>query len=712
MSDTEKILEGMDASLLEVIRSIDARTNSYSTNEQVAFASDFRKPMISFSNPGTGKTHSIVHGLIVAQTYHGIPGRQINAMSFTDAATAELSIRYKKACKKCDMTPTVQFNTFHKICWNIVREAYPDMTLTGTFIREEDLEMLHGIMEDNGYVEDDMAQVKRIYEAIEKLNHALIYDPDNIRESYTFNQLDLDMDIFQELRKGLFRQKLFGRSISVGDIPLYALFALCKKQFIGSKYRGMYKIMVVDEFQDMTKLYLVILSMISDNLIAIGDMKQQIYGYNGASPYIADLYKKMYPDAREVPLTQSFRCGNEIAEYATRIQEPNYPGIVPFKGVSDGAEVIIKPVSELSLDDIVKKIAADNVSAYTTGKRWTTMFLFRNNYSITPIAEALYKAGVKFRVKNFAMIMTMPIYKELCYYADIAENPEDIECLKYIPFIMPQFEKYKKEPWLNPVYKCAQEKHDRGEHVNFFELPVKYNEDSLKIISVLKGVNSRMLEGCKADTVFSLLEPLYDEYVIKGKWYTLQKPVEYYTGMVQPIAEKKTYSVLKSEERAKLAFTNDAIKLNMGVRCYTMHSAKGLEADEVFIIDADDGTLPATKRVNKMVRAGCAFEAAKTVREDRNLLYVAITRAKSKVTITYNGQITPLLGSPMYNEFSELDEVYTQARQDYDDMKYFKQITNIHERIERLDTPETYISEDAIGDSDIGDNFGKGLEMI
>ena len=59
-----------------------------------------------------------------------------------------------------------------------------------------------------------------------------------------------------------------------------------------------------------------------------------------------------------------------------------------------------------------------------------------------------------------------------------------------------------------------------------------------------------------------------------------------------------------------------------------------------------------------------------------------------------------------------MDEVYTQARQDYDDMKYFKQITNIHERIERLDTPETYISEDAIGDSDIGDNFGKGLEMI
>lgn len=75
-----------------------------------------------------------------------------------------------------------------------------------------------------------------------------------------------------------------------------------------------------------------------------------------------------------------------------------------------------------------------------------------------------------------------------------------------------------------------------------------------------------------------------------------------------------------------------------------------------------------------MVRSGCAFEAAKTVREDRNLLYVAITRAKSKVTITYNGQITPLLGSPMYNEFSELDEVYTQARQDYDDMKYLNKL--------------------------------------
>lgn len=709
MNDVEKILAELDPALKERIRSLDARTNSYSTDEQIAFASDFTKPMISFSNPGTGKTHSIVHGLIIAQTHYLIPGSAINAMSFTDAATGELSVRYAKACKQCGMTPTVQFTTFHKICSNIIHEAYPDMKLTGTSIREEDLNQLRGLMEEVGYIETDMFAVRRIYEAIEKLNHSLVYDPDNIRESYSFNQLNMDMDIFQELRKKLFVQKLISRSIAVGDLPLYALFALCKRQAISEKYRNKYKIMVVDEFQDMTKLYLVVLSMISSNLIVVGDMKQQIYGYNGASPYIADMFMKMYPEARNVPLTQSFRCGTEIANYATKVSEPNNPGLVAFKGAHENTEVIIKPVSDLGIDEIVDKIAEDMENAYKTGVHVTTMFLFRNNYSITPIAEALYNKRVKFRVKNFAMIMDMPVYKEICYYADLADEPENIENLKRIPYIFPQFEKYKTEPWNNPVYTCAMSYQQKGETCNFFDLPVKYNEESMKIIAILRGVRDRMQKNCMASTVFDLIMPLYDEYVIKKKWYTLSKPLEYYTNMVLPIANVKTYRKLKSDERAKLSFTNDAIKLNMGVRCYTMHSAKGLEADEIFIIDADDGTFPQTKRISRMIKAGCALEAAKVVREERNLLYVGITRAKTKVTITYNDKITPLLSSPMSNEFSELDEVYAQSRKDYDDMKYFKKLTNIYENIERLDKPTTYIS----GDSDADDEVVEvGLEVI
>lgn len=711
MNDAAKIFENIEPALLEAVRMVDAATGSYSTDEQVAFASDFTKPMISFSNPGTGKTHSVVHGLIIAQTYHGIPGRSINAMSFTDASTAELCRRYKHACGKCNITPTIKFNTFHQICLSIVRKAYPDITLTGTSIREADLIQLKNFMEEMDMLVDDMYVVKRVYETIDKLNHSMIYDPDNIRESYAFEQLNMDMDIFQELRKKLFRSKLYARSIAVGDIPLYALFALCKKPSIQQEYKNMYKIMVVDEFQDMTKLYLVILSMISSNLIVIGDMKQQIYGFNGANPYIAEMYKQMYPEARSINLTQSFRCGSEIAEYATRVYEPNNPEMEAFKGVADGAEVIIKPTAELNIEQIVDDIAKDIEESYNGGQQKTTMFLFRNNYSITPIAEALYKKRVKFRVKNFAMIMDMPVYKELCYYADIAENPRNIENLQKIPFIFPQFEKYKATYWQNPVYQAANKiLDDTGSAPSLYDIPMRWNDDSLSIINVLAGVSKRMSQGCYAETVFQLLLSLYEEYVIKKKWYKLPKPVDYYMDMVSPIASTKTYAQLKIDEKAKLSFTNDAIKLNIGVKCYTVHSAKGLEADHVYIIDADDSTFPSAKRVKQMVKSGCQFEAAKTVREERDLLYVGITRAKSKVVITYNGRLSQLLQNPRCNEFTPLDEVYQSARKDYDDMYYFKKIVNIYEKIERLDDTGTYTTEE--DDADDADFAPVELEVI
>lgn len=691
MSDASKIFAEMSPALLEAVRMVDAATGSYSTEEQVAFASDFTKPMISFSNPGTGKTHSVVHGLIIAQTYHGVPGRFINAMSFTDASTAELCRRYKTACTRCNITPTVKFNTFHQICLSIVKRAYPDIKLTGTSVREEDLLQLKEFIEDMGIFIEDMYVVRRIYETIDKLNHAMVYDPDNVSESYAFRKLNMDMGQFQELRKKMFRSKLYARSIAVGDIPIYALFALCKKPDIQREYKEMYKIMVVDEFQDMTKLYLVILSMISVNLIVIGDMKQQIYGFNGANPYIAEMYRQMYPEARSIDLTQSFRCGTEIAEFATKVYEPNDPDIKGFKGVADGSEVIIKPSAELDIEQIVDNIAHDIDQGYTTGGQRTTMFLFRNNYSITPIAEALYKKRVKFRVKNFVMIMDMPIYKELCYYADIAENPKNIENLKSIPFIFPQFEKYKSVYWQNPVYQAAQQVAERtGTQPDFFELPMKWSSESKEIVRTLMGVQRRIKSDCHAETIFQLLLPLYEEYVIRKKWYKLPKPAEYYMSMVTPIADVKTYAQLKLDERAKASFTADAIKLNMGVKCYTVHSAKGLEADDVYIIDADDSTFPSAKRIKQMVDSGCQFEAAKTVREERDLLYVGITRAKSKVVITYSGRLSKLLSNPSFNEYTPLDEVYDNAQKDYDDMFYFKQLTNIQEKIERLDVAETY----------------------
>ena len=708
---------GVSAQVREKLRSMDARTFSYSTEEQVDFASDFTSPMISFSNPGTGKTHSIVRGIMLAQTVYGVPGADINAMSFTVASTTELQHRYKTACKQADIAATASFNTFHGVCRAMLLEGFPDFKITQDSGTTEELQSFQNMIQGFDIKSDDMYYVKQVYQTIDKLNQAMVFHPDNVERHYDFQKLNIELEDFQQMRKKLFWNKLMSRSIPRGDLPLYALYALCKKEAVRAKFEGGYKIMIVDEFQDMTKLYLVVLSLISRNLIVIGDMKQQIYGFNGANPYISDLYKQIFPEARSINLTQSFRCKDEIADFATRVYRPNDRNTEQFKGVGPGGSVKVQSAKDLDLPAIVKSIKKDIDTAYETGKVRDTMFLFRNNYSTMPILEELFKQGVPFRAQKFKMVMEMPVFKEVSMYADIASDPTNMEAFKNIPYIFPQFEKYKSAPWTNPVYEAANIINERNnEKVSIFDLKMQWNSSSAEILGVLKKVHMRMLKNCLCATVFTLILPLYEKYCIKGKWWTLDNTLEYYMSMIAPVVNTKTYQQMVKDEFAKRNSNINAFKLNQGVKCYTMHGSKGLEADDVYIVDADAGVIPNDKKMKQIIKAGCEFEAAQMLREDRNLLYVAITRAKENVVITYNSKLTPLIESPDDNEYSYLDDIYATSPKDFDDFKYFRYVTSIKESVgkaSRLVGDVASKQQDASDDEDVAVFSGAtGLEMI
>lgn len=674
---------------------IDACTGTIATSEQREFEADFTTPLYSFSNPGTGKSHSIVKGIINAQTIHRIPGRLINAMSFTREATAELKVRYDKACKACDMTPTAKFNTFHSICRSIILEKYPSMKTKSGYDWDSDLEVLKKYMKDEGLECDDFFYVKKVLQTIENLDHTLIYDKEHVRESFRFKELDMDVGSFQRLRKRMFVNGLVRNNITQGDIPNYALYVLLNNPEIREKYKAQYKIMIVDEFQDMTKLYLVVLSLISENLIVIGDMKQQIYGFNGACSEIVEEYKKLYPNARRVDLTQSFRCKNEIADYATRVYYPNDLGIEAFKGTEDGGSVRIIPSNELPLEDIVSKIKED---------RRDSMFLFRNNFSMTPIAEELYKQGVPFRVKKFYKIMDLPIFKEMTDMAYIAMDPTNIEYVKALTWIMPEMRKYNVTdcPLVKAMEMTNAQNKAQGirNQVSVFDVPYDWQEDSSKsILSAIKIAGERIKEGKICLSIFEAFDSIYDKYIIEGKWWKLEQKKEYYYEIAAPILTKKTFQQMVNEEYDKQRKIDDAESVRMGVKCYTMHSAKGLEAEDVYIIDAEDVLFPSEKNMKRYIKYECDYEAAKVLREERNLLYVAITRAKSNVVITYRDKLTELITSPLDNKYSFLDDVYASYDREFRDVETFMSLLNLDSKMEETSIGQTYITtEDDLAD--------------
>ena len=641
------------------------------TDEQKEFASDFRQNTVSFSDPGTGKTHTLIAGLVFAQDYYKIPGSLINCMSFTNEAVNEMAARYAMTAKKCDVPNSVVFNTFHRLSRQILKDAYPHITkIKKSNFGKSDLEDMKRYLEEAGVSEVSEKLIKQTIRVMESMNSSLTFHPDNLKTKYDFVSLGLDIDAFQEIRTNWFLKGINDGCIAQGDIPLYCLYALMKKEDLAPKWKGKYRIMVVDEFQDLSLLNLRILSFIANTLIVIGDMKQQIYAFNGACPQIVREYMKLRPDARVCNLTNSFRCGQEIAEFATNLIKPNDPTIKCFTGHTRGSSVDLIRRRDMDwsaiADSIVEEVA-------TKGKKKATdyMFLYRNNASAAPIIEELYKREIPFRCTAYRTVMETPVFETLTTLAQVAWQPKDIKNVSNAVSLFPEFRKSTGVP---PVVYAMQKS---GK--DFFEVNYTYREgSSYAIIDAMRAARMAILDNKSAGVVYMKLYDAYKKYLRQFEWWKLENDDVFYFNLMAPICNNKTYPQMYNEELDKIKRNEDCINANTGIRLYTMHSSKGLEADVVVILDCDEGIFPNAKKFKNMVDAGCLMDAAVAVRSERNLLYVAVTRAKNKVIITYSGENpATLVVNPNAPEYQQFDELYMTSETEFDDAEEFFKLFKI-----------------------------------
>lgn len=646
------------------------------TEEQKEFASDFTKDTISFSDPGTGKTQTLIAGLVLAQTYHKVPGKEINCMSFTNAAVAEIAGRYEALCKKCQVSPTIKFNTFHSLSNHIMRDAYPRMSIRESTNKKEDVVSIAEYLKELG-VEvkaDDVRYLRRVLRAIDNLNSSLTFHPDNLQTKYSFVELGLNLNVFQELRKRWFLRGIINNEIVQGDIPLYCLYALMKDPRIAEKWRGKYKIMVVDEFQDLSLLHLRILSYVAKTLIVIGDMKQQIYAFNGACPQIVREYMKLHPDAKVSNLTKSFRCGQEIAEFATKLILPNDRSIKCFEGAHTGSSVKVMKRSDMNWAEIAQSIEVDQKTHGSSAKN--VMFLYRNNASAIPIIEELYKRKIPFRCPKFATVMDIPIFSTITKLCEAALYNNDPEKCNAALRCFPEFRDTHIGNDTFPVMAM------KSSGKSLFEVNYKYKEtSSTSLLQSMKVAAELIKKDEPAGHVYNALWKAYMAYIYKTEAWSFDNTPEFYTSLLGDIMQK-SYGIMIAEEYEKQQKNVHAISAGVGIRCYTMHSAKGLEADDVYILDCNEGLFPNAKVMKSKIDAHCLMDVAVDIRSERNLLYVAVTRAKQNVVITYSsGSPAILLSNPEDPEYTKYDAIYNEYITDYNDAEEFFKLFKLEDSV-------------------------------
>ena len=440
---------------------------------------------------------------------------------------------------------------------------------------------------------------------------------------------------------------------------------------ISEAFKKKCQLMLVDEAQDLSLLQLRIISLLTDNPVLIGDMKQQIYGFNGACQEIVEEFHKLYPTAQTLKLTQSFRCKNAIADYATKLILANKIGGEDYKGVGDGGQVFMHCglyENGLNLPKLVDNLHAEYVGNRNMFSK-EYLFLTRNNISIIPIIEALYQKKLPFRVNKFQRAYDIPVIKDLCEIIKLAQSPANIQNILSLRYLLPEFKGIRNLDE-HPLYQAC-----RQTGADIFTINYSYRNVGLagKVMEALIQVHDN-IETATMGQLINIIWPFYEETWLSSTSWMLENKPEYYMLAVDQLLGK-TYANFINDEVDKDNIINECERYGRGVRCYTMHASKGLEADVVYILDADQGLLPNVKKLDDMIKKNCEIDAARQIREERSLCYVACTRAKDELHIIYNEQPAALIMGE--NPYSMYDHIYETYKPMGDDIGAF---TNFLER--------------------------------
>lgn len=637
------------------------------TDEQQEFMSDFTVPTISFSSPGTGKTKAAVGGLILAEIFHGVPGKNIYATSFTNMSTGELRMRHANDCARLGLRQTVNFSTLHSLCLGIIRQNYEKLGMTSFGSGEATsiaklAQTLETVSDTYGFGLIPW-QYRPIVNACRSLNSMLIFDDEHVQDMYVFKKCRVPIETFKVLRKCLYTYaKLMGQ-IGTDDILLYTLEILLRFPEVSQAFKEKCRILLVDEFQDLSLLELRIITLLSDTVIAIGDIKQQIYAFQGACSDIVDEYMKYYPNARVANLNKSWRCGDDIVDYSKGIIKPNNMDEGGFRSMGKPGRVTVS--SEIKLADICDGIEKDYREHNNSFSR-DVLFLFRNNYSAVPIAEEFFRRKVPFRVNNYVRATDLPVIREMLEVVSLAVNPSDPSLVKALQYVLPEMKDYR-EYKQSPLYKLML-KHG----CSLFEVNYMWRNpmQSKRVMDMLLKVRDLVNGARPMREILNAVYPVFKDVYLEKREHLLEMPSEYYMNMVSPLVQSKPFFKFIQDEAAKMQAIQDANTRGVGVRCYTFHASKGLEAQDVYMLDVSDRVCPNTRQLDIMEAAGCIMEKARDIRNERCLLFVAATRAKENLTITYTGEMSPLIRG--YNVFQQYDHLYSDCRRLYPDAEAFE----------------------------------------
>ena len=580
-------------------------------------------PCMVLAPPGSGKTLIVTERTRYLIEESGVRPDQILVITFTRYAAREMKERFERLT--AGKNYPVTFGTFHSIFYGILKCAY-GIGANNLMSEKESSVLLQEVLdqtdiESTPEVEDEEELVRELLREVGMVKNGLCHLKD-------FHSKYLTQDEFAEVFRSYEHQKKELKKFDFDDmlVQCYALFR--KKPEILQGWQKRFQYILIDEFQDINRVQYEVIRMLAApryNLFVVGDDDQSIYGFRGAKPELMLYMKQEFPSLRTISLTVNYRSTEFITGAAARVILHNdtrfYKRVQSFRG--RGQNVHVQEVldeqeeAQYVTEEIQKKLDQGI-------KPGEIAVLFRAAVQARMISEILSEHRIPFEMRDYVTNFYRHfIVKDIMAYLQLAAGKRDRSLFLTI---------------CNRPLRYLARNSMENRQVNFEDLRKFYcDKDWMLDIIDQFDVDVRMMKNMAPYAAIQYIRKKigYDDFL---KEYAEKHQISW----------KKLMDVMAElEERSKNFKSYDEWKIHIAkytqeleeqqakarkikgerenkVQLMTIHSAKGLEFEDVFVIHANEGEIPHQKAEKK-----------DEIEEERRLFYVALTRAKNNLCISY-----------------------------------------------------------------------------
>lgn len=575
-----------------------------------------RGPMLVLAGPGSGKTLVITRRTQWLIEKAGVAPGNILVVTFTRAAAGEMRSRFDRLMGGRHLP--VSFGTFHAVFFTILKYAY-QYKVENILMENEKYDILRDIVhridvemdDEKDFLMNIAGDISRVKGDMMSLEH--------------FYSVNCSKDVFDEIYNEYNKKLKRMRRIDYDDMLLQTWQLFKERPDILLAWQKKYRYILIDEFQDINRIQYEIIRLLAkpeNNLFVVGDDDQSIYRFRGAKPEILLGFTKDYPEAKLTILNKNYRSTGAIVNRAAQLINHNEQRYKKdFKAFREkGEEVLVKAFVKPA-DQYLKMIREIVDLHEKRGVPWEEIaVIFRTNLQMAGLVEQLMMYNVPFVMKDSVPnIYEHWIAKDIFSYMNLAfggnrredylriinrpnryisrayvdEDPVNLSNLK---------DYYENKEWM--LERIEQLEYDLYMLASMGPYPaIQYIRHSIGYDAYLKDYAA--YRGIKAEDLLEVLDDLMDKSHAHSTWEEWFQAIGQYS------------ETLKLRARQKFEESE-------GIRLLTMHGAKGLEYDVVYIPDANDGMTPHKKALT-----------ASEQEEERRMFYVAMTRAKNDLRVYF-----------------------------------------------------------------------------